>query len=64
MLAKEKDTLDAVIAAVHAMGKRIRFWNAPDTTNAWQQLMQLGVDYINTDHVEASANFMRQLPKR
>jgi alkaline phosphatase len=46
------------------MGKKLRFWNAPDTINAWYELMNARVDYINTDHIDQAAQFMRQLPKR
>jgi len=48
----------------HAAGKKVRFWNAPDIINSWYGFMQLGVDYINTDHVTAIATFLKQLPDR
>jgi alkaline phosphatase len=54
--------LKAVVAKMHALGKPVRFWNAPDTENAWRQLVKLGVDYINTDHInELAAFFMHSL---
>ena len=49
--------LKAVVAKMHALGKPVRFWNAPDTENAWRQLVKLGVDYINTDHIDELATF-------
>jgi hypothetical protein len=55
---EDKQRLRTVINSVHRMGKKIRFWNAPDNPNAWKQLMELGVDYINTDHVKEAAEFV------
>ena len=42
----------------HALNKKIRFWAAPDNEKAWIILMRLGVDYINTDHIEAISSFL------
>lgn len=42
--------------------KPTRFWNAPDLPNAWYQLMKLGVGFINTDLIAASASFIKQIP--
>ncbi|MGC4102612.1 alkaline phosphatase [Ferruginibacter sp.] len=53
--------IDSIIAQVHAKHKKIRFWNAPDFTNAWYQLMNAGVDYINTDHITELSVFFSQL---
>ncbi|MDR0510005.1 MAG: alkaline phosphatase [Rikenellaceae bacterium] len=47
------------IAAVHALGKPVRFWGTPDGVTAWNTFHNLGVDYINTDQVEACAAFFR-----
>ena len=40
--------------------KPVRFWDAPDNANAWKQLEQLGVEYINTDHIRELAAFFQQ----
>jgi hypothetical protein len=47
----------ALIAQAHAQGRRIRFWNTPDTPAAWQLLHTSGVDLINTDHLAALRDF-------
>lgn len=60
----EKHRLDSVIGRAHALGRRVRFWNAPDGINAWYQLMQLKVDWINTDLIETAATFMQTLSDR
>ena len=50
--------LKEAVAKAHALHKKVRFWNAPDNINAWKTLEQLGVDYINTDHIAALAAFL------
>jgi glycerophosphoryl diester phosphodiesterase len=42
-----------------ALGKPVRFWGAPDNETAWEFLLKLGVDYINTDQPEACAAWFR-----
>jgi hypothetical protein len=49
---KDEDRLRRVINSVHAAGKGIRFWDAPDTVNTWRELMKLGVTIIGTDKIE------------
>ncbi|HEY5798882.1 MAG TPA: hypothetical protein VIT92_01605 [Burkholderiaceae bacterium] len=49
----------AAVAQAHGLGKRIRFWNAPDTPEAWRVLMSMRADFINTDHIDALANFLK-----
>ena len=56
--AGEKAAVKEVIKAVHAMGKPVRFWGAPDNPSAWKTLYEMGADFINTDHVEACAEFI------
>lgn len=51
-----------VITKAHQLGKPIRFWAAPDNINTWYQMMELGIDYINTDHITEAAQFMNTLP--
>jgi len=56
---KEELRLRQVIDSVHGIGKKIRFWNAPDTSDSWKILMKLKVDYINTDHIPELAAFLK-----
>lgn len=46
------------ITRSHSSGKPVRFWNAPDMENAWSNLIDLGVDFINTDHIPELASFL------
>ncbi len=56
----ERRRMVQVIDSIHALGNKIRFWNAPDTPTAWQTLMNLRVDYINTDHIQALADYLQK----
>lgn len=38
-----------IIRSVHLKNKKIRFWAIPDDENSWKQLLELGVDILNTD---------------
>jgi len=53
--------LDSLSGYAHGLQKKIRFWDAPDSTNAWYKLIQLKVDYINTDHITELSSFLRRL---
>ncbi|WP_138484743.1 alkaline phosphatase [Dyadobacter bucti] len=54
----EKAKIEKVIAEVHDKGKKIRFWATPDHINAWKMLMNLGIDYINTDKVQELGSYL------
>ncbi len=54
----DRQRLLQTIESVHRMGKKIRFWNAPDTPLAWKTFKDLRVDVINTDHIQALKNFL------
>ena len=55
----EKATLSKLITGAHNLGKPVRFWAAPDTTDAWKELMNLNADYINTDKVKKLSDFFK-----
>jgi len=56
---KEETRLKQIIDSVHGIGKGIRFWNAPDSPEAWKKLMSLKVNYINTDHIPELSSFLK-----
>lgn len=58
IVKKERDRIQAVIDQVHQQGKKIRFWATPDNVNTWKALMNLGVDYINTDNLAGLGRFL------
>jgi alkaline phosphatase len=57
--AREQERLMQVIDSVHALNRKIRFWNAPDSPPAWKTLMNLKVDYLNTDHIAELEEFLK-----
>ena len=45
---------------VHAEGKKLRLWAIPDNPVAWTELLEAGVDLINTDKLEELNRFLRE----
>jgi len=64
LTAGDQQKIAAVVKNATMMGKPFRFWNAPDTINAWYQLLKAGVGYINTDRPKELAIFLNQLNDR
>jgi len=46
------------IDQAHQLGKPVRLWASPDKPAAWEQFMQWGVDFINTDKIKELADFI------
>ena len=57
--AAEQAKLKRIVQQAHKDGQKVRFWGAPDNPATWAVLQQAGVDFINTDRLEALANFLR-----
>ena len=55
------DSLKQAISRSHALHLPVRLWDAPDFPAAWHQLMQLQVDYLNTDHITDLAAYLNSL---
>ena len=60
---EETEKIKQALEKAHAQQKPMRFYGAPDFPNAWVNLMDLGVDYINTDHIPDLKKFMNAIPK-
>jgi Glycerophosphoryl diester phosphodiesterase family len=60
--AADARKLAALVTQAHAQGRRIRFWNTPDTPEAWRLLADAGVDLINTDHLTGLRDFLLAPP--
>lgn len=58
IIEEDKTRIQNIIDSVHSLNKKIRFWNAPDNIRAWNTLMNIKVDYINTDHIKQLADFL------
>ncbi|HLN54518.1 MAG TPA: phosphatidylinositol-specific phospholipase C/glycerophosphodiester phosphodiesterase family protein [Bacteroidales bacterium] len=55
----DRKKLVFMVDSIHAMNKKVRFWNAPDNQEAWITLLNAGVDYVNTDHINQLATFLK-----
>lgn len=60
---EETAKIKSAVDKAHAQQKPVRFYGAPDFPNAWVNLMDLGVDYINTDHIPDLKKFMNTIQK-
>ncbi|MGH2734863.1 MAG: phosphatidylinositol-specific phospholipase C/glycerophosphodiester phosphodiesterase family protein [Actinomycetota bacterium] len=63
MPEEERQKLHGIVATAHSHGQRVRFWETPDepgevTEAVWQELLEAGVDYLNTDHLDELQEFL------
>lgn len=57
IIPAERKKLEGIIDRVHAMGKPVRFWDAPEGMTVYYTFYNMGIDYINTDRPEICAEF-------
>ena len=60
MLPADWDKLKKAVDKGHALGKKIRLWNSPDYMAGWAKMIELGVDYIDSDSIKALAEFLKK----
>ncbi|RYY34495.1 MAG: hypothetical protein EOP46_13245 [Sphingobacteriaceae bacterium] len=58
MPADERIRLLNYVSKAHSMGKKVRLWASPENKQVWEQLLNCGVDLINTDELVALKNFL------
>lgn len=58
LTTEQEKRVVADISRAHSAGKKVRFWAIPDHPAGWQKMMSFGVDYINTDKIEALTTFL------
>lgn len=54
----EKENLISLVKQAHQQGKIVRLWASPENKNVWNELLNCGVDLINTDKLEDLRNFL------
>jgi len=59
MVKEDREKIDSIVNRTHQKGKKIRFWASPDYLNAWQQFIKMKIDFINTDHIIALGQFLK-----
>jgi len=55
---EEKDKLKSLVTKAHAAGQKVRLWASPENERVWMQLLDCGVDLINTDKLDALRKFL------
>lgn len=55
---EDRRRIVSLMNQVHSKGKKFRFWATPDFKEAWKVFMELGMDVIVTDDVEALGQFL------
>src|SRR5690606_39181498 len=63
IITREQKELKNAIEIAHSLNKPIRFWATPDGKIAWKTLLDLGVDYINTDKPFEARFYLETLEK-
>lgn len=58
----EWQRLQHAVSEAHRLKKPVRFWGTPDNMDTWDKLMQLQVDYINTDNIAALTTYLNEGP--
>ncbi|RYD86744.1 MAG: hypothetical protein EOP54_29910 [Sphingobacteriales bacterium] len=54
----EKKRLSAYVNAAHRMGKKVRLWGSPEDKAVWEELLNCGVDLINTNDLVTLKDFL------
>jgi len=54
----QREKLRGIAAQVHAAGRRLRFWAAPDKPAVWRELCNAGVDLLGTDDLDGLQRFL------
>lgn len=52
------EKLQTAVNRSHGLEKPIRFWASPDFKDAWEQMITLMVDYINTDKISELSDYL------
>jgi hypothetical protein len=54
----EKARLVSYVDKAHKNGDQVRLWASPDNKTVWKEILNCGVDLINTDKLVALKNFL------
>ncbi|MBM1105080.1 alkaline phosphatase [Aurantibacter crassamenti] len=63
LTAEDLTKVSIAIDRAHALGKPFRFWATPDSKTAWKAMVNLGVDFINTDMPFNCVAYVQKLDK-
>lgn len=60
---EEKEKLILLVKLAHQQGKKVRLWASPENKKVWNELLNCGVDLINTDQLELLGAFLKEQKK-
>lgn len=60
ILDVDRKKISDAIENGHALKKPVRLWGSPDFPEAWDELIKLKVDYINTDKIEELSEHLKK----
>lgn len=60
---EEKEKLTTLVNQAHKEDKVVRLWASPENKKVWAELLNCGVDLINTDKLEMLGNFLKEQKK-
>ncbi len=63
MPVDEKKNLISLVDKAHFQEKKIRLWASPENIKVWRQLLNCGVDFINTNELEKLQIFLTEEKK-
>jgi hypothetical protein len=58
MPAAEQQKLQSLVKRAHEQNRKIRFWATAEKKAMWKELLDAGVDLINTDQLEGLQSFL------
>ncbi len=58
MPEREFEYLKTLVKIAQEEGKKLRFWAIPENENVWETLLKGGLGFINTDKIDALAQFL------
>jgi len=58
MPVSEREKLRSFVNMAHKQGKKVRLWASPEREEVWRELLQCGVDLINTDQLTLLKQFL------
>ena len=64
MIAEDKTKVEKAISEAKELNVPFRFWGSPDGVTAWSTLHKMEVDIINTDRVEACADYFNNYSEK
>ncbi|MEW5849755.1 MAG: hypothetical protein AB2A00_13135 [Myxococcota bacterium] len=59
---QDRDQVACIVQNAHATGRKVRFYGAPDNERVWGAMLELGMDFINTDRLPELNGFLDVQP--